>query len=260
MNRNIGKIICTAGATCRNFPVEILTCLFFFISQELHIGGAGAEPLMFLPYAFAIVLSINQLTVVSGFRVAYYASFLVTIPLAVTDLLKFLSTSGYMACMLLAIFMVLLSGRSRGNREIARYFSSMVTNIAFSLLLTVVVCIVAAIIFNTISFIFNIWTGWSRHIPEFIFSVILPLTFCMFHYRTESDDCQWSMSRIAEIAVKFIICPAIIIYTAILYIYLIEITFTAELPKGGVAAMIIAFYAIALAAKLLYSSTDSNNF
>ena len=261
MNINIGKIICTAGATCRFFPVEILTCIFFFISQELHIGGAGAEPLMFLPYAFAIVFSINQIAAVSRFRAAYYASFLAIIPLAVTDLMRFLSPTGYLACLLLAIFVVILSGRRRGNREIARYFSSMVINIAFSLLLTFVVCVAAAIIFSTISFIFNIWADWARHIPEFIFSIIWPVTFCMFHFRTESDDDRmWSMSRIAEIAVKFIICPAIIIYTAILYIYLLEITFTAELPKGGVAALIIAFYAITLAAKLLYSSTSSHNF
>ena len=172
MNINIGKIICTAGATCRFFPVEILTCIFFFISQELHIGGAGAEPLMFLPYAFAIVFSINQIAAVSRFRAAYYASFLATIPLAVTDLMRFLSTPGYLACLLLAIFVVILSGRRRGNREIARYFSSMVINIAFSLLLTFVVCVAAAIIFSTISFIFNIWADWARHIPELIFSVI----------------------------------------------------------------------------------------
>ena len=140
MNINIGKIICTVGATCRFFPVEILTCIFFFISQELHIGRAGAEPLMFLPYAFAIVFSINQIAAVSRFRAAYYASFLATIPLAVTDLMRFLSTPGYLACLLLAIFVVILSGCRRGNREIARYFSSMVINIAFSLLLKFVVC------------------------------------------------------------------------------------------------------------------------
>ena len=59
--------------------------------------------------------------------------------------------------------------------------------------------------------------------------------------------------KVLRIILNFILSPAVIIYTVILYTYFIKIAFEWNLPKGGVAWMVMGFIAVALAGMMAQS-------
>lgn len=56
-------------------------------------------------------------------------------------------------------------------------------------------------------------------------------------------------NRILEVLLNYIVTPALLIYTAILYLYMAKILFTWSLPEGGVAYLVFGFTITALAVK-----------
>ena len=59
---------------------------------------------------------------------------------------------------------------------------------------------------------------------------------------------------------KYIVSPAIIIYTIVLYAYVVRAVATMSLPLGGVAAMVMAYYLVAMAAKMLDALTGISTY
>ena len=51
--------------------------------------------------------------------------------------------------------------------------------------------------------------------------------------------------RFFDILLNYVVGSALVIYTAVLYVYLLKIGATWELPKGGITAMISGFYIVA---------------
>ena len=71
------------------------------------------------------------------------------------------------------------------------------------------------------------------------------------NFNNRSRDPQWEQSKVIHWVLDFILSPSIIIYTVILYIYFIQIACQWELPKGGVAYMVMAFVIVSLLGILL---------
>ena len=63
-----------------------------------------------------------------------------------------------------------------------------------------------------------------------------------------------------NIIINYILSPAIIIYTLILYIYFIKIAIEWDLPKGGVAWMVTAFITVALIGLLAQHALTKHHF
>jgi hypothetical protein len=59
--------------------------------------------------------------------------------------------------------------------------------------------------------------------------------------------------KVLRLILNFILSPAVIIYTVILYTYFIKIVFEWNLPKGGVAWMVMGFIAVALIGRVAQS-------
>ena len=57
-------------------------------------------------------------------------------------------------------------------------------------------------------------------------------------------------AKVIQIILNYILSPAVIIYTIILYIYFLKILFVWELPKGGVAWMVMGFISVAIAGRM----------
>lgn len=62
---------------------------------------------------------------------------------------------------------------------------------------------------------------------------------------------RYESNRILEILLNYIVAPALLIYTAILYLYMAKILVTWSLPEGGVAYLVFGFTLFALAEKAL---------
>ncbi len=94
---------------------------------------------------------------------------------------------------------------------------------------------------------------WVAHLSADLFFVTqflaAPTLFMMMLDRW--DEARFGSSRVLEVLLNWVVTPAVAIYAAILYLYLLKILFTWSLPEGGVAYLVFGFTIAALLVKAL---------
>ena len=100
--------------------------------------------------------------------------------------------------------------------------------------------LVAAIL-ASISTLFNIdFSEWfQKHLYSSITAFCLPLFFLVFQQRQENTE--MTLNRGFEILVNFILAPALMIFTALLYAYVGKIILAGALPKGMVSNIALPY-------------------
>jgi uncharacterized membrane protein len=81
--------------------------------------------------------------------------------------------------------------------------------------------------------------------------VLAPQICCTLVRQNEDEVAE--PFKILRLILNFILSPAVIIYTIILYTYFIKIVFEWDLPKGGVAWMVMGFITAALIGRVAQS-------
>ena len=100
--------------------------------------------------------------------------------------------------------------------------------------------LVAAIL-ASISTLFNIdFSEWfQKHLYSSITAFCLPLFFLVFQQRQENTE--MTLNRGFDILVNFILAPALMIFTALLYAYVGKIILAGALPKGMVSNIALPY-------------------
>ncbi|WP_307980173.1 DUF4153 domain-containing protein [uncultured Haemophilus sp.] len=100
--------------------------------------------------------------------------------------------------------------------------------------------LVAAIL-ASISTLFNIdFSEWfQKHLYSSITAFCLPLFFLVFQQRQENTE--MTLNRSFDILVNFILAPALMIFTALLYAYVGKIILAGALPKGMVSNIALPY-------------------
>ena len=100
--------------------------------------------------------------------------------------------------------------------------------------------LVAAILF-TITTLFNIEFSDSfySHIYMSLGIFTQPLFFLVFQQRQVKSE--MALNRIFDILVNFVLAPALIIFTVLLYAYVVQIIFEGVLPKGMLANITLPY-------------------
>ena len=100
--------------------------------------------------------------------------------------------------------------------------------------------LVAAIL-ASISALFNIdFSEWfQKHLYSSITAFCLPLFFLVFQQRQENTE--MTLNRSVEILVNFILAPALMIFTVLLYTYVGKIILAGALPKGMVSNIALPY-------------------
>ena len=100
--------------------------------------------------------------------------------------------------------------------------------------------LVAAILF-TITTLFNVEFSYSfySHFYPSLGIFTQPLFFLVFQQRQVKSE--MTLNRIFEILVNFVLAPALIIFTVLLYAYVVQIIFEGVLPKGMLANITLPY-------------------
>ena len=100
--------------------------------------------------------------------------------------------------------------------------------------------LVAAIL-ASISTLFNIDFSelFQKHLYSSIAAFCLPLFFLVFQQRQENTE--MTLNRFFEILVNFVLAPALMIFTVLLYAYVVQIIFEGVLPKGMLANITLPY-------------------
>ena len=100
--------------------------------------------------------------------------------------------------------------------------------------------LVAAILF-TITTLFNVEFSDSfySHVYTSLGIFTQPLFFLVFQQRQAKSE--MTLNRIFEILVNFVLAPALMIFTVLLYAYVVQIIFEGVLPKGMLANITLPY-------------------
>ena len=261
MNNRLKTILQQLLQSPRRFPVEMALGVVFFIiavwDSETHVwnektaqynSAVNGDILWLFVPLMALTFWLHRVN-----RWAYLASFFLFLPLMMLDLKPFLWTYGFGFTYVLAAILLIIGYKRMDNRSFAAHALHVATQLFFGLLISGILYMAVLAITASFFYIFGIDEPqhFYEHIAQFIFFVLAPQVCCTLVRQNEDEVAE--PFKILRIILNFILSPAVIIYTVILYTYFIKIAFEWDLPKGGVAWLVMGFITVALIGRVAQS-------
>ena len=261
MNTKLKSLLQQLLQSPRRFPVEFALGVVFFIiavwDSETSAwnevaarmeSAVNSDILWFFVPLVALSFWLRRVN-----RWAYLASFFLFLPLMALDLKPFLWTYGFAFTYVLAGILLVVGNRRLDNRSFAAHALHVVTQMFFGLLITGILNMAVMAIVASFFYIFGIEEPkhFYEHIIQFIWFVLAPQVCCTLIRQNEDEVAE--PFKVLRLILNFILSPAVIIYTVILYTYFIKIAFEWDLPKGGVAWMVMGFITVALVGRVAQS-------
>ena len=261
MNTKVKTILQQLLQSPRRFPVELALGVVFFIiavwdsetrewSEKTaeYVSAVNGDILWFFVPLMALTFWLHRVN-----RWANYASFFLFLPLMALNLKPFLWTYGFAFTYVLAAILLIIGNRRLDNRSFAAHALHVVTQMFFGMLISGILYMAVLAIMSSFFYIFGIDEPkhFYEHIAQFIFFVMAPQVCCTLVRQNEDEVVE--PFKILRLILNFILSPAVIIYTVILYTYFIKIAFEWDLPKGGVAWMVMGFITVALIGRVAQS-------
>lgn len=260
-----GKVWNDIVRSVREFPLEALLGLTYFVlfisGNKIEAALKGTEPfnliLWFFPQ-YVLVYTLHRFSERKpALKVLYVLSWFLWIPL----LLWCSKITGWSLgiAYLLAVILLIIGKETLDNEPYGRNILDTVTNVAAGFIIGFLLLIILDAIIASTNFLFNLDLDdkWLSYPFAFTAFVIIPLLCCSFVART---NYKVKYNDILQVAVDYILSPALVIYAAILYIYIIRIIFSWELPNGGVAYLVASFMIVALICHLLRLQAEKRHF
>ncbi|WP_418982914.1 DUF4153 domain-containing protein [Alistipes sp.] len=245
----------------RRHPVEALIvavgCVCCLAAYEADWSDEALTRLWGLPLAFAAALAAGNLAGCGPWRRVYWAVWAPFVPLMLWSGFPAWigSEPGIITLLALAPLAVLLSRRAVSNERFvcdgviwlrAGVLAAFFANVALGLF---------GAIFFSATYIFGLEGRWIEHV--WIYALILtetfagPALFLILYDRWKGAECAGS--RVFAGLLNYVVTPAVLIYTGILYLYMVKIVLMWSLPEGGVAYLVFGFTLCALLVKALQS-------
>ena len=261
MNTKLKTLLQQLLQSPRRFPVEMALGVVFFIiavwDSETHVwnektaqydSAVNGDILWLFVPLMALTFWLHRVN-----RWAYLASFFLFLPLMMLNLKPFLWTYGFGFTYVLAAILLIIGYKRMDNHSFAAHALHVATQLFFGLLISGIFYMAVLAIMASFFYIFGIDEPQHlyEHIAQFIFFVLAPQVCCTLVRQNEDEVAE--PFKILRIILNFILSPAVIIYTVILYTYFIKIAFEWDLPKGGVAWLVMGFITVALIGRVAQS-------
>ena len=259
MKTKIKNILKQLLRSPKEFPVEAALGLAFFCISAWHTdnarwresvgeftSGINADILWLFVPLLVLTFWLHKVN-----RWAYIVSGLLFLPLMALNLKPFLWTYGFGFTYVLAAILLLVGVRRMDNRNFAAHALHVVTQLFFGMVLSFLLSAAVLAISGSFFYIFSVDAPhhFYEHTYQFIWFFVAPQVCCTLI--SQGEDEMKEPAKVLRLILNYILSPAIIIYTVILYVYFIKIAVVWDLPKGGVAWMVMGFVTVALAGRLM---------
>ncbi|MDR2935750.1 MAG: DUF4153 domain-containing protein, partial [Rikenellaceae bacterium] len=258
MNRRIRTFFSRVAATVRSTPAESLLIVFFLVygflmvADLLHEDQSEAASYLWLyPFGFTLAYILNCLLPAGAVRWVYYLSPLLLAPFFRLDVESWIGEPSFLTALGLCPVAVLLCRWRKDNASFVGDAVHYARNALFAFGLAGIAHLLVMAIYYSLRYIFPaLPLGDENKVMEYLavlfYIGVMPLVFLTFDRGQHGD---YAPVRIVDILVNYVLTPALLIYTVILYAYFIKITATWSLPEGGIAYMVFAFTIIAVVVK-----------
>ena len=245
------------SGTIKNNTAEITISILCFVSASLIrenvITTNKLYPFVF-PLFFVLSYLLNKWFSQGTWRILYYISPLLVFPFFCIDVSDWVFSIEYSVALTIAALMLLIRNWISDNKSFTFQETCYFTHLLQAALLSGCAYFLLISIYYSVTYIFNIFPQSEYNVSSYLsmicFIIGMPCLFLTFNNRQETLSTQEKKSAL-EILTNYILSPAILIYTIILYIYFTTIFFSWSLPKGGIAYMVFAFTLITVLAKAL---------
>ena len=266
MKINLSKVGADIISALKKYPVEALLGLLFFvffcIEDQLNWESSSElikhirDVMSLFPAFMVLVYSLHQLLYLTKGRILYYLSVLLPLPFLWVDLSHFVFTISYTFTLILAFFILLACKCKWENLSFARNCMQTFVSLIFAFFIGHLLALAVWGLYSSVVYIFNMERyDFPEYIYMFCLFVVIPLLYC---HLQEKESEEHATPRFMEIIINYILSPAVIVYTAILYIYFITIAIHWELPKGGIGYMVLALAIFAMAGHMFQLLVSKN--
>ena len=256
-------------------PVEIVILLYVCVvgcygmsHPKVLDGDDGVAPWWFRPMVLAPFMVVAAYSLQPLRKRGIGGMLLYLLPIAVmvaACAMPFLidwtegTTYWIAACVALPLWMCVRHWLT-DNEPFVRRNVQMAWSAARALLVAGILYLLYAAIVYTIKSLFDIphktWDGWYEQAALLLFCGLAPVLF----FAMEDRPAPVEIRRFWAVLLNWVLTPALLIYTVVLYVYAAKILFTWNLPKGGVAIMVTVFFVVFLLTKMLQMLTEPQPF
>lgn len=240
-------------------PLELLLLLALAVTLIvcLEIDKEPDGPrLLVLGWGALLLLVVNRLAGYSVWRRIYWVAWTPLVPLFLwAGLPEWVeSTQAVITIAILTPLALLACRRAVANERFVADALVYLRSAVLAMLFAYVAYGLFEAILWSAAYIFGFGDArWVAHLSADLFIVtqflVVPTLFMMMLDRW--DGARFGSSRVLEVLLNWVVTPAVVIYAAILYLYLLKILFTWSLPDGGVAYLVFGFTMTALMVEAL---------
>lgn len=240
--------------TVKNSPGESILVGMFLIITTLVIEDVeffDGEYQLLYPLFFTFTFLLNRRFPSGAWRWVYRLSPLAAIPFLWVSVDQWVESTAYFIAVAICPFAVFCGRLRRGNESFVADALHYVKNALFAGMLSGAAFGLLAAIYFSLKYIFpGLPLGDEdkavSYFAAFSFVAMLPLTFLTFDRRQKDE---YRPVAFFDTLANYVLAPALLAYTAILYAYFLKILVTWSLPKGGIAYMVFGFTLVAVAVK-----------
>lgn len=254
------------GESLSRFPLEAALGFTYFIiwvladSKTIVLpSGSGYENLAFWFFPHVVLLFfLHRLSAAHPWaKVPYFLSWLLWLPLVLVSKIPggwYLGIAWMLSGLLLVIGHEKADNEGFGRRLLHVVRQGLTALGIVGALILVVLAVMASV---DLLFDLSMSDKLFSYPVLFITLVILPLLCCFLLSEEEGKD---NDKRFLQILIDYVLSPALVLYTLILYGYIIRILVNWKLPDGGVGYMVLAYLGAGLLCDLLRLQISHRHF
>ena len=260
----------------KRFPVEALICITYFVQyaffSQSMVEAMSREntqrlSILFVPILLVCFCLHRFALRATRYRTIWYELYVASYLLVWATLLIPKSyfywwgmpTLWFFMCNVIALAFLFAGDRIMENKPYSVYTSNTAVKLAFtSIICLLVLGLLELIILSLDMLLLNSHSDKLYLIPARAIQYIVTPMLCL-HFISEKET-DLKIKRFIGTCVNYIFTPALIIYTVILYIYIIKILLNWELPQGGVAYMVSIFCTLALICMFVRQALEKTTF
>ncbi|QPB42067.1 DUF4153 domain-containing protein [Rodentibacter haemolyticus] len=230
----------------QHYLIVILLAVFntIFVLSTYSFMKENYNVLLFFPFLFSLVYLTRNNT-----KLHFYSFVLALFCALIIYSLKFeLKLEQFIVLDSILLFCVLFDGWEKNNRNFILNANGNVFRLVKSCILAGLIYSFLLLTLGAIYYLFNVRFYETIYLRLALFSIffIIPFSYLLFSNKKEEK-----FPKFLQLIIQFVISPYIILYTFLLYAYLIYIISSNELPRGGVAYLVTAFLACGIIARAL---------
>lgn len=235
-------------------PVEMLFVIFFVLYSIVGYGNSNPwhdYVFTYAPLLFMSAHTINDWTKQGNYRILYYLSALLLVPVIIfADSSWLFKPSWFVTLIILTLLYWQIGSRKNDVVFVIRLLRSCWA-FGLSMLLSAISYLLLLSVWGAVRYLFDIdlfADDYGVYAAIVAWEGMFPMFFLIF----DRDDSIGNNRKVIDILSRFILSPVLLVYSFLFYVYMGKIVFTQSLPEGGVCFMVTAFVAVAFLLKGIF--------